>query len=136
MTSCITSCNLPCRQVYLEQIVQPTQAVPGATTNWSFRATNISGNNISGPIVISSSLFGTMLLTSSVFTSGQTLTLSRTYVVPAGSSTIPITSVAFVAQSSNGTTVGTTISKVVVTTLKCIWRADRRSIIGCNCGNN
>lgn len=121
---CDSKCNLICEQVYFEQTVTPTYVSRiGQQLTWTLKVTNISGRRIPGPIVVSSSLFGTLLLTDRGLQAGETITLIHTMILEQSDfQSNNLSSVAFVALGvPTGTpgryNSGTRISPIVVTSV-------------------
>lgn len=119
---CDSRCNLVCEQVYLQQSVSPTSVSRiGQELTWTLTATNVSGKRISGALVISSSLFGTVLLTDRGLNPGQTVTfIYKMTVKQEDIKSNNLSSVAYVAVGiPTGTPgrydPGTRVSPVVVT---------------------
>lgn len=115
-------CNTVCEWVFLEQNANPTFITDvGKTIVWYLKATNISGKDIPGPLVITSSYFGTVFLTDIPIVSGATFDKSVTTVVTEKDiQQSVITSAAFVSKGvATGVpdkfTPGDRVSPVVVT---------------------
>lgn len=119
---CDSRCNLVCEQVYLQQTVSPSSVSRiGQELTWTLTATNISGKRISGALVVSSSLFGTVLLTDRGLNPGETVTVVYKMTLEQGDfQSNNLSSVAYVAVGiPTGTPgrydPGTRVSPVVVT---------------------
>lgn len=103
---CDSQCNSICDQIYLELLSRPNLvSAVGQITTWVYKATNISGYDITHPLVISSSLFGTMILSNTGMVSGETLELTSTYAVRS-TDVQEITNVSFVAYGVSTSTPG------------------------------
>lgn len=119
MSICVSSgsCNSPCRAIYLQMTMSPTSVSgSGATVNVQYTLVNVSGNAIVTPVVISSSILGTILVSASGMTSGQSTSVNTTFTVPA-TNVGQVTNVSFAAVGIIGPTsaytVGSRLSKIV-----------------------
>lgn len=119
---CDAGCNAVCEQIYLEQTANPSSVSRlGQVITWTFKATNVSGTMIPGPIVISSSLLGTIFLTDRGFGAGETITVSTKLTLNQQNAQSPsLSSVAYAATGvptgiPDRFTPGTRLSPVVVT---------------------
>jgi hypothetical protein len=79
---CISKCNAICKQIYLEQLVSPNNVSRiGQELIFTYRVTNVSGKKITNPIVISSSLLGSIFVTDRGLDSGNTITITKNYLL-------------------------------------------------------
>ena len=121
---CDSRCNLLCEQIYLEQLVSPHSVSRiGQELQFTFRVTNVSGKTITNPVVISSSLLGSIFVTDRGFDAGQTITINRNYLLKSKDlRQSTITSVAYAAYGiairPGGYNPGERISPIVVAIVK------------------
>lgn len=79
---CNSRCSAICEQIHLEQLVSPYSASRiGQQLIYTYHVTNVSGKKIPKPVVISSSLLGTIFVTDRGLESGETITIKRNYLV-------------------------------------------------------
>ena len=119
---CDAKCNRVCEQFYLEQTVDPTSVSRiGQELTWTLKATNVSGKRVTQPLVVTSSFFGTILLTERGVDAGETVTVvNKTVVEEADLRSSTITSAAFVSYGvpsgrPGGYNPGERVSPVVTT---------------------
>lgn len=119
---CDTICNVVCEQIYLEQFANPENvSTVGDDIIWTIKATNVS-KSISRPLVISSSFFGTKILSLRGIDMGETIKYTVNSVLTANDlDQSIISSVAFIAygiaddEILGGYKIGERISPVLVT---------------------
>lgn len=124
---CVTGMDRLENQIFLEQIVNLEQVNRvGHEIIYVLKATNISGLDIKRPLVISSSLLGTKLLSIGEFNSGETIVLKESIILTDDYLVDPIiSSVAFVAYGIETLVIGNynpglKISNVVVSNTRVI----------------
>ena len=123
----MSKCSAVCEQVFLQVTANPTTVSRiGQEIRWTLRVTNTSGRNIPGPIVISSSFFGTRLLSEFGINAGETISLTvSTRIEDQDLQTSEIVNVTYVAYGIRAGMpghfdVGEQISPVVTTTINVI----------------
>lgn len=76
------ACTLPCQKFYLVQSFNKNIITSvGERLVATFSITNTSGGEVKGPIVLSSSLFGTIFVSDHIIDAGETVTLVKDYIV-------------------------------------------------------
>lgn len=75
-------CFLPCQKFYLVQSFNKAIITEiGEQLVVTFNITNTSGNDVSGPIVISSSIFGSIFVSDNIIAAGETIILVKNYII-------------------------------------------------------